>query len=72
MTVRWKATRAASVKTWHTYLNGRRVRVVRSHRAPVLRKRIARAGKNRWTVVGRDAGGDKVVAASKSFRATRR
>ena len=71
-TVRWKATRAASVKTWHTYLNGRRVRVVRSHRAPVLRKRIARAGKNRWTVVGRDAGGDKVVAASKSFRATRR
>jgi len=71
-TVRWKATRAASVKTWHTYLNGRRARVVSNHKARVLRKRIVRSGKNRWTVVGRDADGDKVVSASKSFRAIRR
>jgi len=71
-TLRWKATRAASVKTWHTYLDGKRVRIIKSSKAPVLRKRIARTGKHRWTVVGRDAAGKRVVSASKNFRAVRR
>ncbi|MGH2919477.1 MAG: hypothetical protein ACRDLS_12905, partial [Solirubrobacteraceae bacterium] len=71
-TVRWTAKRAGTVRTWHTYLNGKRVRVVSATSSRVLRKRIARSGRHRWTVVGRDASGRKVVAASKSFRAYRR
>jgi beta-mannanase len=70
-TVRWKATRATTVKTWHTYLNGKRVRVLKGTKSKVMRKRISRPGKNRWTIIGRDATGHNVVKASKSFRATR-
>ncbi len=71
-TVRWTARRAATVKTWHTFLNGRAVRVVDASSAKVLRKRVAKAGKYRWTIVGRNAAGKRVVSASKSFRAYRR
>jgi hypothetical protein len=71
-TVRWKATRASAVTKWHTYLDGRAVRVVRATRAPVLRKRVTRAGRHRWMIVGRDASGRKVVSATKTFRAYRR
>jgi beta-mannanase len=70
-TVRWKATRATTVKTWVTMLDGKRVRTVSATRTPVLRKRIARPGKHKWTVVGRDAAGHKVVSATKRFRAYR-
>ncbi|MDX6688947.1 MAG: hypothetical protein QOG15_404 [Solirubrobacteraceae bacterium] len=70
-TVRWTATRAATVKTWVTMLDGKRVRAVSASRTPVLRTRIARAGKHRWTVVGRDGAGHKVVSATKRFRAYR-
>jgi hypothetical protein len=66
-TVRWMAKRAASVRGWHAYLNGKRVGVVKSTRRPLLRRRVTRAGPNRWTVEGRDARGRRVVAASRSF-----
>lgn len=68
-TLSWRATGAATVRDWHTYLNGRLVRVVRRGARPVARSRVVRSGLQRWTVVGRDAGGRRVVAASRSFRA---
>jgi hypothetical protein len=65
--VRWKATQAGSVRRWHVYLNGKRVRAIASNKPPVLRRLVPRAGRNRWTIEGRDARGHKVVAASRGF-----
>jgi beta-mannanase len=70
-TVRWKATRAANVTSWVTMLDGKRVRTVKSTARRVMRKRVSRPGKHRWTIVGRDAAGHKVVSATKRFRAYR-
>jgi hypothetical protein len=70
-TVRWKATGAATVTKWYAYLNGRKVKVISSHKAPRLSKRIARAGRYSVMVVGRDKHGKKVVSATKAFRAVR-
>jgi hypothetical protein len=39
--------------------------------ARVLHRRIARAGRHRWKVVGRDAGGVRVAVAARAFRALR-
>ena len=65
--VRWKSTDAASVRRWHVYLNGRQVRAIASNKPSLLRRRVVRAGHNRWTIEGRDARGRNVVAASRSF-----
>jgi len=66
-TVRWTSKRAANVRGWHAYLNGKQVGVVTSNNRPLLRKRVRNAGRNRWTVQGRDARGRTLVAASRSF-----
>jgi len=66
--VRWRASGAATVTKWHAYLNGRRVRSSSSKAPRVARKRIARPGRYRWTVTGRDAAGRRVVSAGRSFR----
>lgn len=66
--VRWRATNAAAVVRWHAYFNGRRVRTVSRRSTRVARKHIARPGRYRWTVVGRDARGRTVVSARRSFR----
>jgi Glycosyl hydrolase family 26 len=64
-TVRWRATGAASVTRWDAYVNGRRAR--RAGRR-VARARVARPGRYRWTVIGRDARGRRVVSARRAFR----
>ncbi len=60
------------VKRWHTYLNGRRVRSASPRSKRITRRRIVRPGRYRWTIVGRDARGRRVVSASRTFRVTRR
>ncbi|MDX6679634.1 MAG: hypothetical protein QOE31_3686 [Solirubrobacteraceae bacterium] len=67
-TVRWRASGASTVTRWHAYLNGRRVHSSGSKAPRVARKRIARAGRYRWMVIGRDAAGRRVVSAGRSFR----
>jgi hypothetical protein len=69
--VRWRAINAGSVVRWHAYLNGRDVKSASSRSARVARTRVARPGRYRWMVVGRDARGRKVVSAARSFRVTR-
>jgi hypothetical protein len=66
--VRWRATRAATVKRWHAYLDGRRVRVSSSSAPRIARTRVSRRGTHSWRVVGRDAGGRTVVSAVRTFR----
>ena len=70
-TVRWRAAGAPSVARWQTYLNGRRIRSARGSAPRVTHRRIARPGRYRWRVVGRDARGRAVVSANRSFRVTR-
>jgi hypothetical protein len=64
-TVRWRARGAASATRWDAYLNGRRVGRSGSRAAQA---RIARPGRYRWTVVGRDARGRRVLAGRRAFR----
>ena len=71
VTVRWTATSSRTVARWRISLDGRVVRTVSARTARVSR-RIARAGKHRWRVVGFDRAGAKVVAAQRSFRVARR
>jgi len=71
-TVRWSTMHASDdVQRWRVYLNGRLVRTVSSERRRIVRKRIRRAGRFRWTVRGFDGQGAKVASASRSFRAKR-
>jgi subtilisin family serine protease len=70
-TVRWRAAGAQSVASWRVTLDGRRVATVAAGKRASLRKRVSRSGKHRWKVVGVDAKGKNVVAAARSFRATR-
>jgi hypothetical protein len=69
--VRWRASRAPTVKRWRTYLDGRLVRDASATARRVARKRIARAGRYRWTVVGRNLSGRRVVSETRSFRVGR-
>jgi len=69
--VRWRASNATSVVRWHAYLNGRRVKTTSPKAAPVARKHIARPGRYRWRVIGRDSRGRMVVSALRSFRVSR-
>jgi subtilisin family serine protease len=71
-TVRWRASGDQRVSQWRVTLDGRRVGNVANGKRSLLRKRVSRAGKHRWKVVGLDAAGAKVVAAARSFRVVRR
>jgi subtilisin family serine protease len=71
VTLRWRATAADKVALWRVSLDGRVVKSVAADAAGVSR-RVARAGRHAWRVVGFDAGGAKVVAASRTFRVARR
>ncbi len=71
-TVRWRATGADRVATWRVLLNGRRIGSVRAGTRSQLRKRVSRSGRYRWKVVGVDAAGSRIVAATRSFRALRK
>ena len=71
LTLRWSATGADSVTTWRVSLNGKVVKTVSTSKNAVTR-RIARAGRHKWRVVGFDAGGAKVVAARRAFQAVPR
>ena len=70
-TVRWRATGAARVVRWQAYLNGRRVRTAGRKAPRVARRHIARPGRYRWRVVGRDGRGRAIVSASHAFRVRR-
>jgi subtilisin family serine protease len=67
-TVRWSARGAAQVTRWRVLLDGRRVGTVAAGTRSLLRKRVRRAGTHHWTVVGLDAKGARLVAATRSFR----
>ena len=71
--VRWTTMNAEDdVERWRVYLNGKHVRTVRAGRTRVLRKRMMRTGRYRWTVRGVDAGGKTVVSATRRFRVVKR
>ena len=65
--VRWRATRAGTVKRWRTYLDGRLVQNAAVTARRVASRRVARPGRHRWTVAGRDARGRTVVSSTRSF-----
>ena len=71
VTLRWTATAVERVTRWRVSLDGRVVKSVPTTAGGVSR-RIASAGKHTWRVVGFDAAGTKVVAATRSFRLARR
>jgi len=71
-TVRWRASGDQRVSHWRVTLDGRRVGKVPNGKRSLLRKRVSRAGKHRWKVVGLDVRGSKVVSAARSFRVVRR
>ena len=70
-TVRWSVTGADSVTTWRVMLDGRRVATRSVDASRVLRRKIDKAGKHTWKIVGYDAGGERVVAGSRGFRVLR-
>jgi subtilisin family serine protease len=70
-TVRWTSSGDQRVSRWRVTLDGRRVGNISNAKRSILRKRVSRAGKHRWTVVGVDAAGKKVVSAARSFRVVR-
>jgi hypothetical protein len=70
-TVRWSATGADNVTTWRVLLDGKRVASRSIDDSRVLRRKIAKAGKHTWKIVGYDAGGERVVAGSRGFRVLR-
>ncbi len=73
--VRWRATGAATVRTWRVSLDGRVIRRIRVKQGSVSRKvsrKVSRSGRHKWRVVGFDETGAKVVAAKRTFRIVRR
>ena len=66
-TVRWTATGADRVVQWRVSLNGKRVSTLPGTKT-ALRKRVNKAGTHRWKVVGLDAEGETVVAATRKFK----
>lgn len=70
-TVRWRTSGETRVAKWRVLLDGRRVATVAKGKRSMVRKRISRAGRHRWKVVGVDARGNSVVSAARSFRVVR-
>ena len=54
---------------WRVFLSGKRVRTFAAERKFVLRKRVYRTGRYRWTVQGIDVNGRSVISSSRRFRA---
>jgi subtilisin family serine protease len=69
--LRWSATGAGRVTRWRVSLDGRVVATVPAKSARVSR-RIGRAGRHGWTVVGLDSSKARVVAGRSAFRAVAR
>jgi hypothetical protein len=59
------------VVRWRVYLNGKRVRTLAAERKLVLRKRLHRVGRYKWTVRGIDVNGKSVISTSRRFRVVR-
>jgi subtilisin family serine protease len=70
-TLRWSASDATKVASWLVLLDGVRVARVGADRPRVVRKRIGRAKTHRWTVIGYDGGGARVVSATRRFKVRR-
>jgi subtilisin family serine protease len=70
-TVRWSVKGTNSVTRWRVLLDGTRVATRSIDDGKVLRHKVTRAGAHRWKVIGYDAGGHRVVAGTRSFRALR-
>jgi hypothetical protein len=68
--VRWDATREA-VTRWKIYLNDKRIRTLRAGGSRVMRRRMTRPGRYRWTVRGFDVRGKTLVSASRTFHVVR-
>jgi hypothetical protein len=67
--VRWSTMGAdEDVVRWRVYLNGKRVRTLAAASRRVLRKRLYRTGRYRWTVRGIDVNGRSVVSSTRRFR----
>ncbi|MEA2221052.1 MAG: hypothetical protein QOJ35_3678 [Solirubrobacteraceae bacterium] len=66
--VRWSASGAANVARWRVSLDGRVIATVRGGSASYSR-RVSRAGRHTWRVVGFEADGVKVVSGKRAFRA---
>ncbi len=71
-TLRWSATGADQVTSWRVSLDGRVVGTVAADDRLVFQRRIRRAGRHAWRVVGFDDAEAKVVAARRGFTVTRR
>jgi subtilisin family serine protease len=69
--VRWSARDAANVARWRVSLDGRVIGFVKAGSARFSR-RVARAGRHTWRVVGFESDGSKVVAGRRAFRAVPR
>jgi subtilisin family serine protease len=67
-TLRWSASGAGAVARWHVQLDGRRIATRGPSAAAVVRRRISRAGRHRWRVVGLDGRGARIVVATRGFR----
>jgi hypothetical protein len=52
-------------------LDGRRVGTRSVDDSRVLRRKINKAGKHTWKIVGYDAGGQRIVAGSRAFHVLR-
>jgi hypothetical protein len=68
--LRWIAAGVSAVEIWRVSLDRRVVATVPVAKAGFSR-RAPRPGSHRWRVVGLDATGDKVVAATRTFRVVR-
>lgn len=67
-TLCWKAAGTPTVDSWRVSLNGHVIATLPATASRVAR-RVARAGRHKWRVVGLDAEGDRVVTAMRAFRA---
>ena len=67
-TLRWSAPAADSVTIWRVSLDGRVVARVEAAARLRMQRKIARAGKHRWRVVGFDTAGTKVMVGVRAFR----
>jgi subtilisin family serine protease len=67
----WSAAGAHGITRWRVSLDGRVVVSLPARRRATSR-RIARAGRHMWRVVGVDAGGERVVVARLAFRSAGR
>jgi len=68
-TVRWRASRETGIASWKVTLNGHMVRVVAADGTRRLKVRVARRGRYHWRVTGYDARAQKIVSATRFFRA---